>query len=245
MSEKSQDILYISVYVRCVKRYEERADSPTPTPKDRDQIQYPTSDRKLHASTARIGKWYILVDMSEKSQDILYISVYVQCVKRYEERADSPTPTPKNRDQIQYPTSDHELHASTARVGQCHILVDMSKKSQDILHISVYIRCVKRYEVKANSPRPTPKDRDQTQYPTSDHELHASTARVGQCHILVDMSKKSQDILHMSVYVQCVKSYEERGGSPTLTPKNRDISDNHSSSTSALKTAPCTSSAIQ
>jgi hypothetical protein len=183
--------------------------------------------------------------MSEKSQDILYISVYARCVKRYEERADSPTPTPKDRDQIQYPTSDHELHASTARIGKWYILVDMSEKSQDILYISVYVRCVKRYEERADSPTPTPKDRDQIQYPTSGRKLHASTARIGKWYILVDMSEKSQDILHMSVYVQCVKSYEERGGSPTLTPKNRDISDNHSSSTSALKTAPCTSSAIQ
>jgi hypothetical protein len=76
MIEKSQNILYTSVYQQCVKSYEERADSPRPTPKDRNQIHNPTSSRDLHASTAGIEERYILVDMIEKSQNILHISVY-------------------------------------------------------------------------------------------------------------------------------------------------------------------------
>jgi radical SAM superfamily enzyme YgiQ (UPF0313 family) len=183
-----------------VKSCEVKANSPRPTPKNRDQIHDATSSRELHASTAGIGEWYILADMFEKSQNILYMSVYVRCVKSYKGRADSPRPTPKDRNQIHNPTSSRDLHASTAGIGEWYILADMIEKSQNILHLSVYRRCVKRYKERADLLRPTPKDRNQIHDPTSSREFHASKAGIEERYILVDMIEKSQNILHISVY---------------------------------------------
>jgi hypothetical protein len=122
-----------------VKSYEVKANSPRLTPKNRDQIHDTTSSRELHASTAGIGERHILIDMIEKSQDMLLISVYVWCVESHSERADLPRPTPKNRDQIYDTASSRELHASTEGIGEQHILVDMIEKSQDMLLISVFV----------------------------------------------------------------------------------------------------------